>query len=396
MSDDCTPYIEQQPGNLITAEDWNQMQCLVQDDIKTTTQQAIDEISSVPEAGNAGKLDGKTVDELTQEIIDRAIAKIKASRGYRKLFLRLKVGEPKVIEHGFNVCPLVDAYQLDYFPVVCCEDKDVFPAWTTFYAFHCGQEKRLRYTTANKVKGSIEIQPRGGPVWGVPLKEMLHRFEVDYTEKSALSDVLNEFWKALDPDNDFDDNQICHSPWFEKCCREEMSVREARDKGHWDDLCVQWRPRKTINYPGISTAVLDSETDSGFVFGNFRADTVLTAQVAAPFPGFMQEVSRIDTGGGGATPTDGETDQPGDSTTVAARRVSGQRAGQDGDDECPSPAPTQIQVDHFNFNTLSVTLLKPPVHPGYYSANLPPGLPSIENQMDDVANELKLMLLLKC
>ncbi len=371
MSEDNMPYIEQQPGDLITAEAWNELQCLIKGDILDTTQKAIDEITKVPEAGDSEKLEGKTLAELTQEIVDRAVAEVRTRRGYKKLFVRLTVGKTKEIEHGFNACPLVDAYQLDYFPVLCGDDKE--PSWTNFYAFHSGSEVKLRYTADDK-RGTLEIQPRRGPVWQVPLQEMLQRLHVEYDDNWALSDGLNELWQALDPDGEFDACQYCHSPWFEKCCRAEMCVRDVKKKGHWDDLCVQWRARKTINYPGIDTRLLETAPSPApgtpprpTVFGTLDAESAAEAGVVAPFTGFVER---------------------------RAFRPSPNR----GDDECPTPAPTQIQVDHFDFNTLGVTLLKPPVHPAHYfqADALPPGLPPLDEQVDDVANELKLMLLLKC
>ena len=127
MSEDCTPYIEQSPGDLITAESWNRLQCLIQDDLRKTAQEKVDALETVAHADDADKLEGKSTDELTDEIVKRALAEIRLHSGYLAAFKILKVGDDNVIHHGFNSWPLVDVYQLDYFPVICCEDQDTFP-----------------------------------------------------------------------------------------------------------------------------------------------------------------------------------------------------------------------------------------------------------------------------
>lgn len=338
MSEDCTPYLEQSPGDLITAEKWNQMQCLIQDDIRVTAQEKVDALESVAHAGDSDKLEGKSADELADAIVERAIAEIRARRGYLATFRILKLGEPSVIRHDFGAWPLVDVYRLDYYPVVCCEDKDIFPALTTFYLYH-SSEKKIRYPAIdNTPKGSIEIEPRDGSVYRIPFADMLERYKVEYTGKSSLGDLENEFWKAFfaDPNDEFDDDQYCHSPWFEKCCREEHSVKSLKEKGDWDDLWFMVRPRKTINYP----APVFGPGDIGWEFPNPGPD---------------------------------------------ARPVL--------------PAPTQVQVSQYDLKSVGLTLLAPVDYPPEQlgagrTANAP--RPPWEPLDPEVTRELKVMVLLKC
>lgn len=316
-----TLYIPRNPGDLITAEDWNDLQERIQGDIESKVQGGIDGIDSVDEAGNAAKLEGKTVEELTQEILDKALAKIPTRTGYLKIFKELKLKEECVIKHDLKACPLVDIYQLDYFKVVCDVDEEKSEQWVTFYLYH-SSERKLKSPIAGG--GTIEIEPTKGQPYKIPLAEMLDRYNVQYTEESSLGDLETEFWKAFfaDPNDDFDPDQYCHSPWFERCCREERTVKSLKQKGDWDDLWFQVRPRKTINYP--------FSAENGF-------DSVF-----------------------------------------------------------PSPAPTQIGVTHFDFDTLGVTLLQTPVsqkqtiEPPPDTTNEPPfPVPGIDE------NHLKVMLLLK-
>ncbi|MGR9045805.1 MAG: hypothetical protein ACU83N_10945 [Gammaproteobacteria bacterium] len=300
MATETTPYIPHNPGDLITAEDWNDLQNKIKDDIAKQIQDAIENLDNVPNADNAARLENKTADELSEEILEKAREELPARTGYRMLFKRLKTDEEKVIEHGLKAAPLVDVYQLDYFEVVCSEDDHKDKMWVNFYLYHSG-EKKLKHGGAPVEIESIDSHP-----YKIRFSDLLSLYQVKYTDNSSLADVENEFWKALfaTPNDEFDDDQYCHSPWFDKCCCDMKIVEDLKKRGDWDDIWFQMRPRKTINYQWTA----------------------------------------------GSTPT---------------------------------PAPTQIQVAHFDFDNLGIKLVANPV--------LPPAIggPGLSN------DELKVMVLLK-
>jgi hypothetical protein len=301
MPTETTPYITRNPGDLITAEDWNEMQRKIKEDIAAQVRDAIDKIDKVPNADNAAKLENKTTDELSEEILEKARQELPTRTGYRMLFKRLKSGEEKVIEHGLKAAPLVDVYQLDSFEVVCSEDEQKSSMEVNFYLYH-SSEKKLKHEGKSFEIESIDSHP-----YKIQFSDLLSLYQVKYTEASTLADVENEFWKALfaPPNDEFDDDQYCHSPWFDKCCCDLKTVEDLKKRGDWDDLWFQMRPRKTINYP------LNSNN--------------------------------------------------------------------------PTPAPTQIQVAHFDFDNLGIKLVMNPI------------LPTLEDQKGQVpsSNELKVMVLLK-
>jgi hypothetical protein len=332
MPDLNTPYLERSPGDLITAEDWNDVQRRVRKDIGDTTKKAVEQITRVQAAGNSDKLAGKTLAELTDEIIRRAVQEIRSDSGYRQLFKVLRLGEDNIVKHDLHLNPLVDLYQLDYFQVVCCEDKDTYPAWTTFYLHH-ESEDRVRYAKDDQ-RGSLSVQPERGPEFKLKLSELLSRYKVEYDDETSLSDVENDFWQALfsDPNDRFGDDQYCHSPWFDKCCREEKTVGEARRNGDWDDLYIQFRARKTVNFPNAA----------------------------------LQQ-------------------QPGDVNPLP---------GENRVNSAATPAPTNVQVTHYDFDTLGLRLLARPVQPEEWFADNTPAGP-LDQQIPDVRRELKLMVLLK-
>jgi hypothetical protein len=255
MASDDKIYVPAVPGDVISAEGWNELQERVYDDIRATSQAAAAGVTRVERAGDAEKLDGQTPDQVTDAIVARVLDQLRERQGYMKVFKVLTVGNTAKIEHRFGNCPVVDVYQLDYFRVVSSEDDGVYPAWATFYLYH-SSEKKIRYPAAEDgsyPKGVLEIEPKDPPVYTIPFRVLLERYKVDYTSTSTLGDLETEFWKAffVAPNDAFDDEQHCHSPWFHRCCREEKSVRQLKDSDDWDELRIQMRPRKTINLPGL-------------------------------------------------------------------------------------------------------------------------------------------------
>ncbi len=351
MPDPNTPYVEANPGDLITSEKWNDLQRRIRKDIGETTQNAVDQITHVQGAGNADKLEGKSLNELTDEVVRRAVQQIRAESGYMCLFKVLQLGEDNPpIKHNLHLFPLVDLYQLDYFQVVCCEDKEIYPTWTTFYLHHSTQEDRVRYPAIeSRPGGSLSVQPERGPQFQIPFRELLSRYNVKYTDKMSLSEVESAFWDAFNsaPNHDkFSEEQYCHSPWFDKCCRDEKTIGEAKDNHDWERLVIGMRPRKTVNYPAAALVAQPRSLGQSEVELNFDAINI----------------------------------------ALRERRVATAEPVQ--------PAPTQMQVTQYDFDTLGLTLLSGPVYPAeFFRETNPAG--SLDVQFPEVRKELKLMVLLK-
>jgi hypothetical protein len=258
MTTHTDPYVERSPGDLITAEDWNDLQRQIRADIRATADDAASGVTHVARADDAGQLEGKDLDELTDEIASRVLDRVRAQSGYLRVFRVLKEDETDVIEHGFAGMPLVDLYKLEYFEVVCREDDDTYATFATFYLHHTS-EKRVRVSSGDE-RRSIDVQPRHFPWVGIPFAEMLAAYDVQYSDASSLDDLETEFWKAFfaDPNDQFGDDQYCHSPWFERCCRAHRTVGSLKERGEWDDMIFQMRPWKTTNHPFPAAAVDDA------------------------------------------------------------------------------------------------------------------------------------------
>jgi hypothetical protein len=260
MSETTTPYVPHDPGDLLTAEDWNTVQTKIQADIRTRSQEAAESVTHVASADDAAKIDGKDLEALTEEIVKRVRDDLRGQSGYQQLFKVLHAGEPTVIEHKLGRMPLVDLYRLDYFQVVCREDDETRLAYATFYLHHT-EERRVRVTDDEGKRVSVDVQPPDGPELGIPFADLLARYDVQYTDTTTLDDLETEFWQAFfkEPNDRFNDDQYCHSPWFERCCKEQQTVRRLKQNGDWDEILLQVRPRKTVNFP--SGTVLGQDGD---------------------------------------------------------------------------------------------------------------------------------------
>jgi hypothetical protein len=256
MSTQPDPY-HVEPGDLITAQLFNGLQDKIKKDTSAEIEKAIKAVHKVDESGDADKLGGKTLDEIEEEILKRALAEIPKRTGYKRIFKRLEPNKPEVVKHDLYAFPLVDAYQLDYFEVVCGDDQDKEARFVNFYLYH-SDETELRITEGStKRKLFIESAEEGQLVFKIKWTDMLKDLGVTYTQSQSIGDVVSEFWEVLfqDPNDKFSADQYCNSPWFEKCCGENRSMQQIEQRDNIDQLRFQMRARKSVNlpYPSITT-----------------------------------------------------------------------------------------------------------------------------------------------
>ena len=143
---------------------------------------------------------------------------------------------------------------------------------------------------------SIVIEETDGPIFRTPWSKMLDMLEVEYTASSSLGDLETEFWTAMfsDPNDQFDPDDYCHSPWFERCCREERTVESLKEKGDWDELWLKMIPRKTVNLafqPGADEQrVMPLPVNAG----HLSHDTVGLAYLSEDLGGANADIQRPD------------------------------------------------------------------------------------------------------
>ena len=262
MSDEQKTYVEFKAGGIVSADEMNEMQSLICADIKAQVAEAIAALTEVPNAEDSEKLAGETPQELLDRFLEKAMQEFPSHTGHLMAFKRLVHDEPKKIEHNLKVFPLVDVYELKPFPVVCAHDDDKHVEQVRIFLYHSSEKKIRNPNPDDGGPASITIEETDGEVFRIPLFELLDLLDVPYDDGSSLQDLEAEFWDKLfeSPSDAFDPDEYCHSPWFERCCREERTVGSLKDKGDADELYATFRPQKTIN-PALTTGDGNLATD---------------------------------------------------------------------------------------------------------------------------------------
>lgn len=251
MSTEPDPY-KVSPGDLITAQLFNGLQDKLRKETAAEIKKAIDALHKVDQSGDSEKLGGKSPEELEDEILQRALSEIPKRSGYKMIFKRLEKDKPETVNHDLKAFPLVDVYQLDYFEVICADDEEKENKFVNFYLYH-SDETELKSVTQGDTKRKliIESSEEGQFVFKIKFVDMLKNLGIKYTQSQSIADVVTEFWQELfkKPNDKFDVDQYCNSPWFEKCCGENRSMAQIEQRDNIDELWFQMRARKTINFP---------------------------------------------------------------------------------------------------------------------------------------------------
>lgn len=246
---ETTPFRQTSPGDLITAELLNDIQVQTKEEIARQVAKGVAAVKEVDRARDSAKLEGKTAQELADEIVRRAMAVLPKLSRYKVVYKRLHPGEPASIRHELAAYPLVDVYQLAAFPAVISADEQQSVEQVHWYLYHRTEMKIRNPDPQPGADRLITIEESRGPVFKHTFQSMLDLYEVRFTEQSTLGDVVNEFWKALfkDPNDQFDETAFGNSPWFDRCCGDRRTVESLKRGGEWNDLYLKVMPMKTLN-----------------------------------------------------------------------------------------------------------------------------------------------------
>lgn len=246
-------YIKRNPGDLITAEDWNEMQAKFKKDIEDKIKSAKEQIkeTGVDQAGNADKFDNKTPKDWTDEFDQRYAPNVHDHEGqtvYRRYHKRFSKDTPTAfLHHKLGRFPLVDIYEL--LPVsaeVIADDtievSDVNP--TKFFLYYHHEE-------ADKFGLNVKVYREQVPL-GIPIEAVLTEYDVEWEDDDTLQDVRNDLWdKLFTQPND----EITHalSPWIEK--NQRLKISELKNNDEWPDIRLAFRPRKLEFVANVDTTI---------------------------------------------------------------------------------------------------------------------------------------------
>ncbi|HVF99136.1 MAG TPA: hypothetical protein VND68_04810 [Chloroflexia bacterium] len=240
-------YIHRDPGELITAEDWNGIQTAVQADIVAKLEAAKQEIkrTGVSRADNADKFDNKTPKDLTDDLDKRYAYRVHDHEGqssYRRYIKRLEVGQTVVLEHKLGRFPLVDVYELlPVAPHLKAADGTPAPINDRFYLYY-GHEERDRDALFTRDRGTKRW------AWGTPIEQVLRENKVEWEDDDSLGDVINDLLDAFFNTPDADEIEHGTSAWINDHRKELISTLKLQNE--WPDIYWTLRPFKLIaGYP---------------------------------------------------------------------------------------------------------------------------------------------------
>lgn len=245
MQNQTTPYITRNPGDLLAAGDWNQLQLDIKDDIQAAKEAAKEEIreEGVNLAGNSEKFDNKSSTEWVSQLDERYAQKIhdhEEIAGYRRYIKRFTEDDDVVLlDHGLGRFPLVDVYELKEL-IGLTNDKKILTECPELGLDTCklfvyyGHREAERYGLMGNIhRKKIKI--------GVPLEIFLTELSVDYEDDDTLGDVLNDMLDAFMEDPN-DEITHCRSDWIEESVKDRRKVEELKQADEWPDIKVALLP----------------------------------------------------------------------------------------------------------------------------------------------------------
>lgn len=206
---DYDPYIPLNPGDVITAEDWNELQQYIKADLA-------DNLSAIGDYRRYFK-------QMDRELSGGQI-------------------EPAVIEHRLNRHPMIEIYEL----APLFEEEPL-----------AGEQKPFDW---QNVKFLVYYASRRDPIaellrtethdwfhWGDPLALWLGQFEVEPSASQAFDDLLNDLWGHMfDPgleQDQFKREAYGHTGYVQRWIDADKTVGELMETGRWDDLYIAVRPQ---------------------------------------------------------------------------------------------------------------------------------------------------------
>ena len=245
MTNQTTPYVSRNPGDLLSSSDWNQMQVSIKEDILANKEAAKAEIreEGVNMAGNSSKFDSKTSTEWVAHLDERYAQKVhdhEEIAGYRRYIKRFTDDDDvALLDHALGRYCLVDVYTL-LEVVGLTNDRKILeecPELETCKLFvYYGHREAERYGLMGNIhRRKVRI--------GIPLEQFLAELAVQYEDDDTLGDVLNDMLDAFMEDPN-DEITHCRSTWIEDSVKERRKVQELKEADEWPDIKVALAPRQ--------------------------------------------------------------------------------------------------------------------------------------------------------
>lgn len=275
MANETTPYIIRNPGDLITSEDWNDVQLKVKEDIAGQVGQvetALEEFKEAPV--DADTFDSKTSEEWKEDL-DTRYAPLEHThngvRRYQRYFLDLETVlagppaglQPAVIIHNMGRNPVVQVYELLDLPIV----SDESPSGTYKLCF-CGPAHAQDPEAKDFKTKSWDERHWGDPIDVVienliryhdedKQKELKALFQDSFTLNAWLTNLEKLLFEPGPAQYHFDMGDVYRTPWVKARGGEKVEVLRGNLGEHG------WPPR-FVYRPILVNFVLLRPGEDGF------------------------------------------------------------------------------------------------------------------------------------
>jgi len=240
-------YIKRNPGDLVTSEDWNEVQEMIKKDIADQVGRVETDLNEFKEEPvDAEKFGDNTPEEWTKEFDDRYVqhAELEAGWGeYRRYFkqidLELAGGsfEPAIIKHNLHRYPVVNIFELAKIEYETTSGDTPAVKFLVYYAGH-----------RDPVAENLMTRGEDDVHWGDPFDLFLEQFGMSPNPTQLFDDVLNDLWGHMfDPglgQDHFKRESYGHSTYIQtEILDKDKTVEKLAGSGVWDDLRMAIRPQ---------------------------------------------------------------------------------------------------------------------------------------------------------
>jgi len=261
MSQEFTPYLPQKPGGIITAEDQNEVQIKIKEDIHSQVGQVQQDLDDFKEAPvNADTFDGKTPQEWKQHL-DQRYAQLEHShdtvKQYQRYFLEMETVlatdppqlQPAVIIHQMKRHPQVQVYELLDLPLEPQEDVDINREYKFVIAGppHATDPEAMNFKTKSwdeRHWGDPLDRVVEGLMWDLSDEEkkaLQAKFQPSFTLNAWISNREEALFEPGPAQYHFDMGDVYRTKWVKD--HAGRKVQELIDCGEWPPpFCLSSAP----------------------------------------------------------------------------------------------------------------------------------------------------------
>jgi hypothetical protein len=255
------PYNLSRPGDLWTAEIWNDTQVKIKEDIDEKVNDLRYEIEKkgVKNADNAEHF-GRATPEEWMDSFDKRYGAVFAEKNHdhelkRAMFFRTfsKKNALQTINHSFDGIPAIDIYYLSEI-----HEKGSSSSRITS---NDGKNPKLLLLKREEFDDFLESYGSKDNINGAGFRlfYIMEKFNINFKESETLGDVRARLWQRLTTATNINSFSYASSPLIEKDCNDNITIKALKSTGQINNIFLLFRLTKDSRYP-IKYTVINNVT----------------------------------------------------------------------------------------------------------------------------------------